>query len=73
VEAMGMNQTIEHPLIGPARVTGVPINFEKTPGRIQRSAPTLGQHTEEVLRELGYDDHRIVELRQAKVIAGPHL
>ncbi len=71
VEAVEMNQQTEHPLIGSARVTGVPISFEKTPGRIQRAAPMLGEHTDEVLKELGYDDQRIAELKQAKVITGP--
>jgi crotonobetainyl-CoA:carnitine CoA-transferase CaiB-like acyl-CoA transferase len=71
VEAMEMNQQTEHPLIGSARVTGVPIKFEKTPGMIQRAAPILGEHTDEVLKELGYDDQRIAELKQAKVITGP--
>jgi crotonobetainyl-CoA:carnitine CoA-transferase CaiB-like acyl-CoA transferase len=68
VAAMEMNQQIEHSSIGPARVTGLPVNFEKTPGAIQRAAPMLGQHTEEVLLELGYDDRQINELRNAGVI-----
>ena len=71
VEAMEMNQQTEHPLIGPARVTGVPMNFEKTPGRIQRVAPMLGEHTEEVLKELGYDDEKIADLRKAAAIGSP--
>jgi len=68
VEAMEMNQQTEHSLIGPARVTGVPISFEQTPGRIQRAAPLLGEHTEDVLMELGYDHEMIADLEGAGVI-----
>lgn len=71
VEAMEMNQQTDHTSIGPARVTGVPINFEKTPGRIQRAAPMLGEHTKEVLKELGYDDEKIAALKAAGAVGWP--
>src|SRR5205807_5778903 len=68
VEAMGMNPVVEHPTIGPLRLGGVPVHFEQTPGRIQRPAPTLGQHSEEILREYGYDAGTIDALRRKYVI-----
>jgi crotonobetainyl-CoA:carnitine CoA-transferase CaiB-like acyl-CoA transferase len=68
VTAMDMNPVVEHPTIGPIRLAGVPIHFEKTPGCIQRAAPTLGQHTEEVLHELGYHQKEIESLRHRGAI-----
>ena len=68
VEAMEMNPVLDHSAIGPVRQVGMAINFDKTPGRIQRPAPTLGQHTEEILGELGYDEETISKLRRAGVI-----
>ncbi|HKA20200.1 MAG TPA: CoA transferase [Blastocatellia bacterium] len=68
VKAMEMNQQIDHPVIGPAFVTGVPINFDKTPGKIQRGAPVLGEHTREVLREIGYGDEKIDHLVDEGVV-----
>jgi CoA:oxalate CoA-transferase len=49
-------------------MAGVPINFEKTPGGIQRPAPMLGQHTEEVLQELGFGEARVARLRAEGII-----
>jgi formyl-CoA transferase len=68
VTAMDMNPVMEHPQIGRLRVPGVPIHFEKSPGDIRSAPPTLGQHTEEVLREIGYDDEGIAALRRDGVI-----
>ncbi len=71
VAALDMNPVIDHPLIGQIRTAGIPIHFEKTPGRIQRAAPTLGQHSEEILSELGYDTEAIAQLKAGGVIGPP--
>lgn len=67
VAAMGMNQIVEHPTIGRMRVIGVPVDFSDTPGAVQGAAPALGQHTDEVLREIGWES-QIAELRADGVV-----
>lgn len=51
--------TVDHTTLGPLRVTGVPIHFRGTPAQVLRSPPRFGEHTREVLTELGYDADRI--------------
>jgi len=59
---------VEHPVAGPTRVLGIPFKLSGTPASIRRPAPTLGQHTEEILGELGYDADAIRRLRSDRVI-----
>lgn len=59
---------VPHPIIGTLRLTGVPVKYSDTPATIRRPPPLLGEHTDEVLAELGYDKDRIAALRAEKVI-----
>jgi crotonobetainyl-CoA:carnitine CoA-transferase CaiB-like acyl-CoA transferase len=68
VTDMEMNPVVAHPLIGRVRTVGVPIHFEKTPGALQRPAPLLGEHTLEILDQIGYGA-RATEWLDAGVIA----
>jgi len=52
VEARGMVQTVDHPSIGPFCMVASPLKLEVTPPTIRRYPPTLGEHTDEILREL---------------------
>ncbi|PIP05218.1 MAG: hypothetical protein COX52_13145, partial [Syntrophobacterales bacterium CG23_combo_of_CG06-09_8_20_14_all_48_27] len=57
-----------HPVRGMIKMLGVPVKLKKTPGRPQLPPPLLGEHSEEILREIGYTDEQIGELVAAKVI-----
>jgi crotonobetainyl-CoA:carnitine CoA-transferase CaiB-like acyl-CoA transferase len=50
---MAFFKHIEHPSEGTVVMPGIPVGFARTPGAIRRPAPRLGEHTEEVLREIG--------------------
>lgn len=58
-----------HPTAGPIRVTGVPVKLHGTPGAVRRAPPLLGENTQELLEELGYDEATITSLRDAKLTA----
>lgn len=61
---------VEHPLLGPVRMVGTPIQMTETPLRVRGCSPLLGQHNEEVLAELGYSPEAIDGLRARGVING---
>lgn len=59
---------VEHPIAGRIKQLGIPIKFSETPGGIRTPAPSLGQHTREILLELGYSENEIDEMRRSGVI-----
>jgi crotonobetainyl-CoA:carnitine CoA-transferase CaiB-like acyl-CoA transferase len=67
--ANGTFSVCEHPAAGPIRQVEPPARFAATPARAGGPAPLSGQHTDEVLREAGYDDARIAALRLAGVVS----
>jgi len=69
--ARGMVVDLEHPEAGPTKALGCPLHFSATPTRVGRPAPTLGEHTRELLREFRYADPEIDQLLAAGVVATP--
>jgi crotonobetainyl-CoA:carnitine CoA-transferase CaiB-like acyl-CoA transferase len=57
-----------HPGAGPIKALGIPVKLSETPGAVDRPAPLVGEHTTELLRELGYDDDAQGRLRTAGVV-----
>lgn len=53
LRAVGFWQAMQHPTEGPLTLPGIPVHFSATPGSIRRHPPALGEHTAEVLAELG--------------------
>lgn len=59
---------LEDPALGTLKIPGIPIKLEKSPARIERSAPDLGEHTSEVLQSLGYSTSEIEILKADNII-----
>jgi crotonobetainyl-CoA:carnitine CoA-transferase CaiB-like acyl-CoA transferase len=66
--AVGRTVEIVHPAIGPSRQVAPAFDLSATPATIRSAPPTLGEHTNDILAELGYDDEGIAALRRAGVI-----
>ena len=68
IEAREMVAEVDHPTAGPMRFPASPMHFSRTPATVRRHPPALGEHTESVLREYGYDDDDLAELQKRDVI-----
>jgi crotonobetainyl-CoA:carnitine CoA-transferase CaiB-like acyl-CoA transferase len=60
---------LNHAVLGPVKVLGITTQLSKTPGRVKPEAPEFGQHTEQVLIDVGgYSWDEIVALKDAGII-----
>jgi crotonobetainyl-CoA:carnitine CoA-transferase CaiB-like acyl-CoA transferase len=69
IAAKGLFQAVEYPgLDKAAPLMRTPVELSETPGEIRHRAPTLGEHTDELMRELGYSDDVIADLHDQRII-----
>jgi CoA:oxalate CoA-transferase len=68
IRERGMVAEVEHPTAGPMRFPASPMHFSRTPTTVRRHPPSLGEHTEPVLRAYGYGDGDIAELKKRGAI-----
>src|SRR5499426_3257340 len=68
IKHLSMAKPVHHPKRSEMLVQGLPATLSRTPGAIRRAAPTHGEHTDEILRELGYTTDEIAALRKDAVV-----
>ncbi|HSV60475.1 MAG TPA: CaiB/BaiF CoA-transferase family protein [Variovorax sp.] len=67
IEHLGMVKEVLSPRLGPQRLVGQPMQLERTPSTISRAAPRRGEHTEEILKELGIEAEHLARMKAAGV------
>ena len=63
--------TYEHPTEGTVTTPGFPYRFSRTPAEVRRPAPLTGEHTDELLAELGLSEEQREELRRKRAVVSP--
>jgi len=71
LNAVGFWQESEHPTEGKIRMTRFPVSFSETPAENRRHQPRLGEHSAEVLREIGLSDEQIGAMLDSKATLQP--
>ncbi len=66
--ANGFFAEIDHPVVGQMKIVTTPVNFRQNPASVRALAPEVGQHTEEILLDLGYSRDDIAQLKEQGVI-----
>ncbi len=65
---LGLVSVVKQPLYGEIEQPGEMWDFGEVPMDITRACPTIGQHTDEIMREMGFSDSEIADYREAKII-----
>ena len=68
VRHLGIATPVEHALLGRLELVGQPVHLTRTPQHMRSAAPERGEHTDEVLAEIGYGPDAVADLRERRVI-----
>ena len=69
IAAKGLFQSVEYPgLDKPAPIMVTPVELSETPGQIRHRAPTLGEHTDQIMAELGYTPDEVADFRERRIV-----
>ena len=68
VKHLGMAQPVQHPTLGRVEIVGQAVKLSRTPARLETATAGLGEHTDAVLAELGFDTASIASLRERGVV-----
>src|ERR1700732_3397435 len=67
VQHLGMAAALHHETLGDIAVVNQPVKLSRTPSHIAHPTPEKGEHTEQVLKDYGYDDKAIADFRARKI------
>ncbi|MDA3041167.1 MAG: CoA transferase [Actinomycetota bacterium] len=71
LDALGSLQTVDHPRAGRIPQIAPPVHLSETPGAVTTASPLLGEHSVEILREVGFSQGEIARLGEAGVFSTP--
>jgi crotonobetainyl-CoA:carnitine CoA-transferase CaiB-like acyl-CoA transferase len=68
VKHLGIVQPVEHPTLGRLDLVGQAVTLSRTPSHLRNATPERGEHTDAILKELGYDGDTIARYRRDGVV-----
>jgi crotonobetainyl-CoA:carnitine CoA-transferase CaiB-like acyl-CoA transferase len=68
VKHIGAATTVKSPKLGEIRIVDQAVKLSRTPARMAVAPPEVGEHTDEILKDLGYDRSAVEDFRKNKVV-----